>query len=53
MPLPDFVPVSLTAEPRMPSPAVEIALSGAVVRAVPGVDLVFLSDVLRVVRTLE
>jgi transposase len=52
MPLPDFVPVSLTAESRIPRPAVEIAFGGAVVRAAPGVDLAFLSDVLRVVRAL-
>jgi len=48
-PLPDFVPISLTAEP-MPGRSVEIALGGAVVRVVPGIDLAFLSDVLRVVR---
>ncbi len=49
-PLPDFVPVALTAEPTMAGPAVEIAFCGAVVRAVPGVDLAFLNDVLRVVK---
>jgi hypothetical protein len=49
-PLPDFVPVSLTAEPKMSNSAVEIALGGAVIRVAPGVDLAFLSDVLRVVR---
>ena len=50
-PLPEFVPVSVAAEPGCSgSVAVEICLGGAVVRAVPGVDLAFLSAVLRVVQ---
>ena len=48
--LPDFVPIALTADPRAPSPPVEIAVRDMTVRVVPGVDLAFLSDVLRVVR---
>lgn len=52
-PPPEFVPVSLVAvSDRVGSPAVEITVAGAVVRAVPGVDLGLLSDVLRVVRSL-
>lgn len=50
MPLPDFVPISLTADPRAPSPPVEIAVRDMTVRVVPGVDLALLSDVLRVAR---
>ncbi|GHU05895.1 transposase [Alphaproteobacteria bacterium] len=49
-PFPEFVPVSLTEEVKVPDPVVEILVGGVVVRASPGVDLAFLSDVLRVVR---
>lgn len=49
--LPEFVPVSLATEPACPgSAAVDICLGGAVVRAAAGVDLEFLSAVLRVVK---
>jgi transposase len=51
-----FVPI--VAGPGAPSepapaatPAIEIALAGAVVRVLPGVDTVFLTAVLRAVRT--
>ena len=49
---PDFVPISVGTPDCSASIAVEICLSGAVVRAVPGVELGFLADVLRVVTAL-
>jgi transposase len=47
--LPHFVSVSVTPEAQG-LVAVEICLAGAVVRVVPGVDLAFLAEVLRVMR---
>lgn len=44
--LPDFVPITLTAAPRTPGPAMEIVVGDMTVRVVPGVDLTLLSDVL-------
>jgi transposase len=49
---PDFVPISVGTPDCSVPIAVEICLSGAVVRAVPGVELGFLADVLRVVTAL-
>jgi transposase len=49
--LPDFVPVSLTADPRTPGLPVEITVNDMTVRVAPGVDLAFLSTVLHVVRS--
>jgi len=50
--LPDFVPVSVGSTACAPSVTIEIFLSGTLVRTLPGTDLNFLADVLRVVRAL-
>jgi len=49
--VPDFVPVTVVSEPKVvSSPAIEIEASGMVVRVLPGSDIAFLADVLRVVK---
>jgi len=51
-PMPDFVPV--VAESRIGSGAavIEIEVGGAVVRARPGVDLLFLSEIIGVLKAM-
>ena len=52
VPMPDFVPV--VAESRMGSgtTVIEIEVGGAVVRARPGVELSFLSQIIRVLKAI-
>lgn len=48
--LPDFVPIVAERGAHTGAGAVEIAVGDAVVRAVPGVDLAFLSEVIRLLK---
>jgi transposase len=53
-PATDFVPVRLhDAAPPGGGSAIEIAVSGMVVRVVAGIDLAFLTDVLRAAKATE
>lgn len=48
--LPDFVPIVAERRADTGARAIEIAVGDAVVRAVPGVDLAFLSEIIRLLK---
>ena len=49
--MPDFVPVVADSRAGSSAAAIEIEVGGAVVRAGPGVDLVFLGEIIRLLKT--
>lgn len=48
--LPDFVPIVADRRADTNAVAIEIAVGDAVVRAAPGVDLAFLSEIIRLLK---